>query len=329
MIPAQAQGDVQASGVQVTVDRVSKGFGPVLALNDVSLAFGAGTHGIVGPNGAGKSTLLSLLTGLARPTLGRVRVLGEDPHANPRVLRRLGFAPETEAHYDGLSARAFLRAMGALSGLPASRARARADEALADVDLADVAGRALGAMSRGMRQRVKLAQAILHDPEILVLDEPLTGMDPLARRIVTALLRRLGRRGRTIVVSSHVLHEVEALTDRIFLLRHGRLLAEGTVREIRSLIIRHPLQVRVDSPRIRDLAAQAAGWEEVVTVHLDDRRRRLTAEVTRADRFLGRLGDLALDGFPIEAIDTPDESLEAIFRYLVLERGAGGEEAEG
>jgi len=318
---------VTATPVLARVDRVSKGFGPVLALNDVSISIGPGTHGIVGPNGAGKSTLLSLLTGLARPSLGTVRVFDEDPYANPRVARRLGFAPETESHYDGLPARGFLRAMATLSGLPPVVARRRADEALAAVGLLDVAERALGAMSRGMRQRVKLAQAILHEPSVLVLDEPLTGMDPVARRVATELLRRLGREGRTILVSSHVLHEVEALTDRVFLLRHGRLLAEGTVREIRSLIIRHPLQVRVETARVRDLAATAARWEEVVSFRLDEPRRRITVEVARADRFLERLGDLAIDGFPIESIETPDENLEAVFRYLVLERGGGEADA--
>jgi ABC-2 type transport system ATP-binding protein len=321
---------VGAAAPVVRFEKVSRSYGPVLALNEITLSVGPGIHGLVGPNGAGKSTTVRLVAGLLRPGLGTVRVFGEDPFANPAVARRLGYAPETEAHYDGLPARKFLLAMAALSGVPASAARWRSDEALERVGLTRAATTRLGAMSRGMRQRMKLAQAVLHDPELLVLDEPLSGMDPVARRASSDLLRRLGGEGRTILVSSHVLHEVEALADRIYLLRNGRLFAEGTVREIRSLLIRHPLRIRVETPRARVLAAEAAAWEEVLSVRIEDEARRLTFEVARADRFLERMGELAEGGFPIEALDPVDESLEAVFRYLVIERaGAGGGEGEG
>jgi ABC-2 type transport system ATP-binding protein len=220
--------------------RASKWYGPVIALNDVTTAVGPGVTGLLGPNGAGKSTFLKLAAGQLAPSQGEVRVLGRISWGSPELFHRVGICPEPDAFWESLTGLQFLTALLSLTGFDEAEGRRRAEAALEQVALADARNRKIGGYSKGMRQRIKLAQALAHDPEVLLLDEPLSGMDPVNRRRIVDLVKKLGREGRTVLVSSHILHEVEAMTRRVLLIHNGRILAEGDVREIRDLMDEHP-----------------------------------------------------------------------------------------
>jgi ABC-2 type transport system ATP-binding protein len=294
-------------------ERLNKWYGRVIALNDVTLSVPPGITGLLGPNGAGKSTFLRIVIGLMQESSGRIRVLGERPWNNPSLARRIGYCPEHDGFWEGLTGREFVTALARLRGVrPAARAAA---EALERVRLTEVADRRIAGYSRGMRQRLKLAQAAAHGPELLVLDEPLTGCDPLVRQDLIALVKSFAAEGRSVLVSSHVLREIEQLTRRIVLIHRGRLVAEGDVREIRSLLDRHPHSVRLRTPRPRDLASLLAREPEVVEVRFED--GTLWVRTPEPDVFYAKLPRLALEaGLPLEEIHSPDEGLEAVFRYL-------------
>jgi ABC-2 type transport system ATP-binding protein len=300
----------------IELTRVSRWYGPVIALNDVSLAIGPGVTGLLGPNGAGKSTFLRLASGQIAPSQGELRVLGLAPHRSPEVFLRLGLCPDVDATWDGLSAREFLVAVLGLTGFSTEECRARAERALGEVDLADAADRRVGSYSQGMRQRLKLAQAWAHDPEVLLLDEPLTGLDPLHRRRVIDLVRRWGESGRTIVVSSHILWEVEAMTRRIVLIHKGRVLAEGDIHEIRDLLDEHPHSVALRSRDARALAREIVAWPHVLSLAVGSEGEWLTVETARPDDFYAALPDLA-SKMGVSEMYSPDDDLESVFRYLV------------
>src|SRR5215831_15297284 len=229
----------------IQTDHVSKWFGQVSALNDVSVSVPSGITGLLGPNGAGKSTFMKLMTGQLRPSKGAVLVLGEPVWGNPQIYHRVGFCPEQDAFYESMTGFEWVSALASLNGFSLSEAAATARRALDAVDLMDAAGKKIGAYSKGMRQRVKLAQAIVHDPELLILDEPLSGMDPLGRRKTMRMIREWAKQGKSVLVSSHVLHEIESMTSNILLINNGRILAEGNVHQIRDLIDTHPHSVFV------------------------------------------------------------------------------------
>jgi ABC-2 type transport system ATP-binding protein len=303
----------------IELDRASRWYGPVIALNDVSVSISPGVTGLLGPNGAGKSTFLKLVAGQLRASQGEVRVLGKPAWGSPEVFHRVGLCPEADAFWENLSGLQFLMALLSFTGYDEAECRRRAESALFEVELLDAKDRKIGGYSRGMRQRVKLAQAIAHDPEVLLLDEPVTGMDPLNRRRVIDLVRRLGREGRTIVVSSHILHEVEAMTRRVLLVHNGRILAEGDVREIRDLLDEHPHTVTLRAREPRRLAAAIIGWPNVLSVSFGSDGEWLTVETARPDEFYRGLHDAALEAGVAEMY-SPDENLESVFRYLVASR---------
>lgn len=302
-------------------------YGQVVGLSDLNVSIGPGVTGLLGPNGAGKSTFLQLVVGTLRPSRGELEVLGRRPFANRGLYERLGFAPQQDALYDDLGARELVALLLRLAGESTRSARTRAEAALARVGLADVGRRRVGGFSKGMRQRVKIAQAIAHEPELLVLDEPLTGLDPVGRRDVLALLRELGREGLHVLASSHVLHEVEALTEEIVLLHRGRLLARGTIQDVRRLLSQHPSRVELRARRARDLGRELLGVTGVQSVEVEDPPATAGAEAAgrvvlqaRDQRELMRaLTALGREGFGLERIATSDESLEAVFDYLVAE----------
>ncbi len=295
---------------------VSRWYGPVIALNDLSLAIEPGVTGLLGPNGAGKSTLLRLLSGQLRPSQGEVRLLGLAPWGAPQLYHHVGVLPETDAFWEGMTGRQFLLAVLGLSGFSREACRTRAAAALAEVELEGAAGRRIAGYSKGMRQRLKLAQAIAHDPEVLLLDEPLTGMDPLHRRRAIDLIRRLGREGRTILVSSHILHEVEAMTRRIILIHQGRLVAEGDIREIRDLLDEHPHTVSLRAADARGLARAVVAWPHVLSVAFGAEGEWLTVQTARPDAFYEALHEVAPE-MGVSEMYSPDEDLESVFRYLV------------
>lgn len=298
---------------------VSRWYGQVIGLNDVSLAIGAGVTGLLGPNGAGKSTLIKLVTGQIAPSLGAVQVLGEEAFQNPRMLARIGCVPDLEKFNEEWTGHAFVRAAAYLAGFDSAAASARADELLDEVGLAAAARRPIGSYSKGMRQRAKIAQALVSDPELLVLDEPLTGLDPLGRRQIIDLVRSWGRQGRAVLVSSHVLHEVEGMTDAVVLIHHGRVVAEGRVHEIRALLKGYPHHVTVQVERPRELAARLLAdgtGADLAGLRLE--ARALTVETRDPERLFRTLESLVLDhGLPLERLYLRDDSLEAVFDYLV------------
>jgi ABC-2 type transport system ATP-binding protein len=303
------------SAPSVGLEEVSRWYGDVLAVNEVSAEVGSGVTGILGPNGAGKSTLLKVLVGMLTPSLGRVRICGVDPRRAPGVMRRVGLVPEQDPAYPGASARQVVAYLTRLHGYSARDARARADAALERVGLGPAMDREVRTFSKGMRQRAKLAQALAHDPDVLILDEPMNGLDPVGRREVGALVRQLGAEGRCVLVSSHVLHEVEAMTRRVLLMDHGRLVADGTVGEIRRDLSDRPSVVVVRSAAPRALGGRLLAHEATSRVEIGADAVEVTT--TRPDALLHevvRLG--AEDGVAVRGFHPADESLEAVFRYL-------------
>jgi ABC-2 type transport system ATP-binding protein len=301
----------------IAADHLSKWYGQVSGLNDVTVEVPAGITGLLGPNGAGKSTFMKLVTGQLQPSQGLVRVLGEPIWGNHAMYLRVGFCPEQDAFYERMTGLEWVTALVRLNGLSAAEAEAAARRALEMVDLLEASGKKIGAYSKGMRQRVKLAQAIACDPELLILDEPLNGMDPVMRRRTIELIKEWARAGRSVLVSSHVLHEVEALTSNILLINNGRIVAEGNVHQIRELIDEHPHTVLVRAGQPRALARALLAEEGVVSVRLDD--TTVTVETARPDAFYTRLTEMAAHGTAgaIEEVTSPDDNLQAVFRYLV------------
>jgi ABC-2 type transport system ATP-binding protein len=301
----------------VQASHLSKWYGQVSGLNDVSVSVPPGITGLLGPNGAGKSTFLKLITGQLKPSKGGVRVLGEPIWGNPALYVRIGFCPEQDAFYERMTGLEWLTALVRLNGLTPGEADAAATRALERVDLLDAAGRKIGGYSKGMRQRVKLAQAIVHDPELLILDEPLAGMDPIMRRRTIRLIRDWARAGRSIVVSSHILHEIESMTANILLISNGRILAEGDVHQIRDLIDEHPHTVFIRAGDPRALGRRLLEADDVISVRFEE--RAVIVETGKPDAFYAWLTDLAASGEAgaIDEVTSPDDNLQAVFKYLV------------
>jgi ABC-2 type transport system ATP-binding protein len=301
----------------VTSDHVSKWYGQVIGLNDVTVSVPPGVTGLLGPNGAGKSTFMKLITGQLKPSKDSVKVLGEPIWGNPRLFFHIGFCPEQDAFYDRMTGLEWVTALVRLNGLTETEADAAAKRALTMVDLMDAAGKKIGAYSKGMRQRVKLAQAIVHDPSLLILDEPLSGMDPLARRRTIKLIREWAREGKSIIVSSHILHEIEAMTANILLINNGRILAEGDVHQIRELIDEHPHTVYVRAADPRGLAREFLARDDVRSLRFES--GAVVVETGKPDAFYARLTEMAATGEfgAIDEVTSPDDNLQAVFQYLV------------
>ncbi|MGH9409872.1 MAG: ABC transporter ATP-binding protein [Vicinamibacterales bacterium] len=321
--PSSATEHAGAAGTEppgqeiVACEHVSKWYGQVIGLNDVSVRVPPGVTGLLGPNGAGKSRLLKLITGQLKPSKGQVRVLGEPIWRNPGLYFQIGFCPEQDAFYDRMTGLEWVRALVRLNGLSDAEAEQAARRALTAVDLMDAADKKIGAYSKGMRQRVKMAQAIVHDPGLLILDEPLSGMDPIARRKSIRMIRDWGRAGKSIIVSSHILHEIEAMTSNILLINNGRILAEGDVHQIRDLIDEHPHTVFVRAEDPRRLARQFLEKDDVLSMRFEP--GAVVVETAKPDMFYARLTDLAASGEfgVINEVTSPDDNLQAVFQYLV------------
>jgi len=304
--------------LNVTVKNLSKWYGQVIGVNNLSFTLKPGVTGFLGPNGAGKTTLLRLLTGQLRPSKGSVAIDNNPVWNNHEILRKVGYCPELDAFWKYLSGRDFVHAFMRMHGFTEKEAKQRTQDAIRTVDMEEAQDKKIGGYSKGMRQRIKLAQAIAHDPEVLFLDEPLNGMDPLGRHTAMNLIKQMGKDGKTVIVSSHVLHEVEEMTDTILLINHGRLLAEGNIYEIRRLIDTHPLQVTIRCDNVNILTAKLLEFEDVKSVQFDRERNQLTVETNRPDDFHLRLPKIALENkIQIQSLWSPDENLEAVFDYLV------------
>ena len=301
----------------IAADHVSKWYGQVIGLNDVTLEVSPGITGLLGPNGAGKSTFMKLITGQLKPSKGTIRVLGEPIWRNPALYYRIGFCPEQDAFYERMTGLEWVSALVRLNGVSGESAMALARQAIEMVDLADAAGKKIGAYSKGMRQRIKMAQALAHEPELLILDEPLAGMDPLARRRTIRMIKDWGRSGRSVIVSSHILHEIESMTSNILLINQGRILAEGNVHQIRDLIDEHPHTVHVKADETRALARALLADADVLSLKFES--GALVVQTGRPDAFYSRLTAIAASGEfgAIHEVTSPDDNLQAVFKYLV------------
>jgi len=299
----------------IRVDGVSRWFGSVVAVSEVTFDVGPGITGLLGPNGAGKTTLLRMMTGLAAVSRGTVTVFGEPVRDNPPLYRRLGVMSEHETVYGFMKGREFVRMMGRLRGV--ADLEAAVDRAIALVDLADAQHRPMDTYSRGMRQRMRLAATLVHDPEILILDEPLNGADPRQRVHFKRLLLQLAAEGRTIILSSHILEEVEELADTVLLIINGKLAASGGFRAIRAALDQRPYHVRVICDAPRALAAAVVGLESVDAVHIDPDGAILvlSRNVLSLQIELPRLAQSA--GISLRRVEPLDDSLESVFGYLV------------
>jgi len=298
-------------------EHLSKWYGQVIGLNDVTVSVPPGITGLLGPNGAGKSTFMKLITGQLKPSKGNIAVLGEPIWQNPGLYNRIGFCPEQDAFYERMTGREWVTALVRLNGVTETDAAAMATRAIEDVELTEAADKKIGAYSKGMRQRIKMAQALAHNPELLILDEPLSGMDPIARRKAIRMIKDWGRAGKSVIVSSHILHEIESMTANILLINQGRILAEGNVHQIRDLIDEHPHTVHIKADQTRALAREFLGHDDVLSLKFEE--GAVVVQTGRPDAFYARLTDLAASGThgAIHEVTSPDDNLQAVFQYLV------------
>lgn len=295
---------------------VSKWYGPVIGVNDVTLNTQPGITGLVGHNGAGKSTLIKLLTGQLRPSIGQIHVCGRRAWS-ASAKRHIGYCPDVDAFYEEMSGRAFVRTMAKLHGFSRRVACERTEDVLAEVGMNDRADRPLASYSKGMRQRIKLAQALVHDPDLIVLDEPLNGVDPVGRVELLRLFRDLVARGKAILISSHLLDEMDTLANRILFICRWRILASGSLQEIRAMLDDHPLKIRIASPVARQLAIWLLASETVQAVELNG-RDELLLEVHRPKQFFASLSEVVTrESVDIERLLVIDASTEAVFDYLM------------
>lgn len=302
----------------IEATNLSKWYGQVIGVNDITLTLQSGVTGLLGPNGAGKSTLLKLMVGQLKPSNGTLSVLGEPVWNNPDLNRRIGFCHEQDAFYDRMTGFQFVANLAMLNGYSKREAKEKALEAISHVDLLDVKDKKIGAYSKGMRQRIKLAQSLVHEPDVLFLDEPLNGMDPIGRRRVIRLIKELGANGKTVIVSSHILHEIESMTNNFLLINNGTILAEGDVHEIRELIDEHPHNVYISCDKPRLMASILVSYEDVDSVKLDTENGGMIIETLKPDDFYSRLPKIVLENeLKIEELHSPDDNLQAVFQYLV------------
>jgi ABC-2 type transport system ATP-binding protein len=326
--PHTEKDEVQASQAAplLIFDQVSKWYGPVIGLNEVSLELAPGITGLVGPNGAGKSTLMKLATGQLRPSLGRVTIRGI-PTWDAAARRHLGYCPEADTFFEEMSGRQFVQSMARLFGYRKAEAEDRSEAALQRVGMARRAERRLRGYSKGMRQRIKLAQALVHDPDLLILDEPLNGVDPLGRMELDALFRELAAQGKSLLISSHQLEELERLTDRVIVVARGKVIVQGTLTAIRDLLDDQPLAVRIDSDRPRELAASLLRLPEVLGVELmpatlspgeAGARGGVIVRARNPQGFFRTFNGMVLDeSLDITHLETLDSSAQAILDYLL------------
>lgn len=303
----------------LAAEDLSKWYGEVIGLNSLNLEITPGITGIVGPNGSGKSTLFKTATGLVRPQTGTVRVMGQEPWSNEKLLSRVGFCPDYDSLNDESTGREFLELVGGLHGMSGGPLDSRIEEVVGIVDMEDAVGRRIGGYSKGMRQKIKLAGSILHDPDLLLLDEPLSGADPKSRRALIEVIKSLHEdRGHDIIVSSHVLYEIERMTHRVALIYRGRRIASGDISEIRGLIDEHPTNIIIEGEGMTALAKRLLDIEQTVSVEFEKGRDRIRIETRHPDEFFGSLTELLVEeDIEIENMYSPDEGLEAVFKYLV------------
>ena len=297
----------------IEANRLSKWYGPVLGVSEINWSVGGGIVGLLGPNGAGKSTFMKMVVGLMRLSRGSLRVFGHDPFTHTGVRRRIAYCPEHEYIYPELNAIEFVTAMARLSGV--RKPKAAAEKALVEMGLEKSMGRRVSEFSKGMRQRTKLATCMVHDPDLIVLDEPLTGIDPVERKRIVQRVKAMAEAGKCVLISSHVLYEIEAITEEIMVIYRGQVLAEGNLREIRTLVDEHPHRIRVECDKPRQLAQYMASAQHLVHMHFDG--AAVTFETTAPDECYDLLAAICLErDIVLRSLTSPDNNLDSLFDYL-------------
>lgn len=310
------------SSTQIVLDDVSKFYGEILGVNRVNLSLGAGITSLVGPNGAGKSTLMNLMTGLLRPTRGKISILGTPTDQPEELFSKVGYCTQFDSFPRGLTGREFIRAFLLVHGYDRKRAEAATTHALEQVNLLDAGDRKVAAYSKGMRQRIRLAQAIAHRPTVLILDEPLNGLDPMVRAETIALFRRLAAEGLHVIISSHILHEVDMMSDRVVLVNNGYVVAEGNIHGVRDEVTDHPMQILIRCDNPAKLAAQVFAEDNVVEARLHNDRGGLFIRTRDADSFYLLLNRVVAEGeINVESIAPVDDDLSAVYGYLIGSEG--------
>jgi ABC-2 type transport system ATP-binding protein len=310
------------SNDKVTLDNVSKFYGEVLGVNRITLNMTPGITSLVGPNGAGKTTLLNLICGLLRPTRGKISVVGIGTDHPERLFTKVGYCSQFDSFPKGLSGFDLINGYLRVHGFPAKEAEEMTWAAIEKVNLTDAANRRVHGYSKGMRQRIKLAQAISHNPSVLLLDEPLNGLDPMARSEVIGLFQEMARSGAHVVISSHILHEVDMISDRVVLMNNGYVVAEGNIHGVRDEMEDHPMQimVRCDKPAL--LAAHAFQQNRAVEVKLHEDGQGLVLRTRDADQFYLLLNRVVLDcKVGIEAVAPTDDDVHSVYQYLISNDG--------
>src|SRR6266496_2517536 len=308
----------ESSEQTISFDNVSKFYGEILGVNRVTLAITSGITSLVGPNGAGKTTLMNLMTGLLRPTRGCLSVLGIPTDQPEQLFRKVGYCSQFDSFPRGLTGREFIKSFLMVSGFASKEADELTTKALERVDLVAAADRRIGAYSKGMRQRVRLAQSIAHQPSVLILDEPLNGLDPVVRAETIALFKQLAAEGLHLVISSHILHEVDMMSDRVVLLNNGYVVAEGAIHGVRDEMQEHPMQILIRCDRPSLLASRVFAQDHVVEARVHDDRRGLFVKTRDADLFYLLLNRVVADGeIIVESIAPVDDHLSAVYQYLI------------
>ncbi len=302
---------------RIAFEDVSKFYGEILGVNRVNLSIPAGITSLVGPNGSGKTTLMNLMTGLVRPSRGRVQVLGYPTDDPENLFKIVGYSTQFDAFPKGLTGFQFVYSYLRVAGRDGQTAEQLTWKAIESVNLTDAANRNVAGYSKGMRQRIRLAQALSHDPKVLVLDEPLNGLDPLARSEMIALFRSKAEQGCYVIISSHILHEVDVISDQVILLSNGYVVAEGKIHNVRSEIQEHPTQILVRCTRPRDLAAKMLEYEHTIEVSIHKDEGGLLLKTRDADRFYLALNDIALNGIDIESVSPADDDVLSVYEYLI------------
>ena len=305
-------------GTNIVFDDVSKFYGEILGVNRVNLAIGAGITSLVGPNGAGKSTLMNLMTGLLRPTRGSISVLGTPTDEPEELFTKVGYCTQFDSFPRGLTGREFINAFLLVHGYGKKKADAATTNALEQVNLLDAADRKVAAYSKGMRQRIRLAQAIAHRPSVLILDEPLNGLDPMVRAETIALFRKLAAEGLHLIISSHILHEVDMMSDRVVLVNNGYIVAEGNIHGVRDEVKEHPMQILIRCDQPAKLASKVFAEDSVVEARLHNDKGGLFVRTRDADRFYLLLNRVVSEGaINVESVAPVDDDLSAVYGYLI------------
>jgi ABC-2 type transport system ATP-binding protein len=310
------------SSAQIIFENVSKFYGDVLGVNRVSLAIPPGITSLVGPNGSGKTTLMNLMTGLIQPSRGRIRVLGLSPDNPEEFFREVGYCTQFDTFPKGFTGYQFVNSYLRLYGCPGKEAEALTWQSIERVGMIDAAHRKIAGYSKGMRQRIKLAQSTCHSPSVLVLDEPLNGLDPLVRAETIALFRQFAEEGMHVIISSHILHEVDAISDQVILLSNGYVVAEGQIRGVRDEIEDHPMQILIRCTHPGELASKMFQQEHVIEARIHKDGAGLLIKTRDPSKFYLMLNKVALNGVGIESVAPADDDVNSLYEYLI-----GGEES--